>query len=124
MTTAGTIASSRYMTNIQLWLFALAAILLLMEMATTGSKQDIPREPILHVPEDCSTQVDIMLHETHAGISWPALLVVVPHNVLVVGVRVLSEVSLDEVFGLLSSEAEHDVHLQMHACPDENLVLT
>lgn len=102
----------------------MAACLLLVQMATKGSKQDLPREPVLHVPEDCSTQVDIMLHETHAGISWPALLVVVPHNVLVVGVRVLGEVPLDEVFGLLSSEAEHDVHLQMNACPNENSMHT
>lgn len=38
-----------------------------------------------------------MLHETHARISWPALLVVVAHNILIVGVRVLCQVPLDEV---------------------------
>ena len=52
-----------------------------------------------------------MLHETHARISWPALLVVVAHNVLIVGVWVLCQVPLDEVLRLLSSEPEHDVHL-------------
>ncbi len=40
-------------------------------------------------------QVDIMLHEPHPGISWPALLIVVSYYVLVVGVRVLGQVSLD-----------------------------
>lgn len=53
-----------------------------------------------------------MLHQTHAGISWPALLVVVAHNILIIGVRVLCQVPLDQVLGLLSSEPEHDVHLQ------------
>lgn len=72
----------------------------------------VPGESVLHVPEDCSTQVDIVLHEPHASISGPALLVVVPHNVLVVGVRMLCEVALDQILGLLSCEAEHDVHLQ------------
>lgn len=71
-----------------------------------------PREPVLHVPEDCSTQVDIVLHEAHACIPWPALLVVVTHNVLIVGVWVLSQVPLDEVLRFLSSKPEHDVHLQ------------
>ncbi len=74
--------------------------------------QMIPGESVLHVPEDCSTQVDIVLHEPHASISGPALLVVVPHNVLVVGIGMLGEVALDEILGLLSCEAEHDMHLQ------------
>ncbi len=72
----------------------------------------VPGESVLHVPEDCSTQVDVVLHEPHASISGPALLVVVPHNVLVVGIRMLCEVALDQILGLLSCEAEHDVHLQ------------
>ena len=38
-----------------------------------------------------------MLHEPHAGVPRPALPVVVPHNVLVVGVRVLGEIPLDQV---------------------------
>ena len=74
--------------------------------------QMVPGESVLHVPEDCSTQVDIVLHEPHSSISGPALLVVVPHNVLVVGIRVLCEVALNQILGLLSCEAEHDVHLQ------------
>ena len=41
-----------------------------------------------------------------------SLLVVVAHNVFVVGVGVLGEVSLDEVLGLLRGEPEQHVHLQ------------
>ena len=74
--------------------------------------QTVPGESVLHVPEDRSTQVDVVLHEPHSSISGPALLVVVPHNVLVVGIRMLCEVALDQILGLLSCEAEHDVHLQ------------
>ena len=50
-----------------------------------------------------------MLHQPHPGISRPALLVVVADNVLVVGVRVLGQVPLDEVSGLLGGEAEEHV---------------
>ena len=52
-----------------------------------------------------------MLHESHAAVTWPALLVVVADNVLVVGVRVLREVPLDQVPRFLLREAEHDVEL-------------
>jgi hypothetical protein len=38
-----------------------------------------------------------MLHQSHAGVPRPALLIVVAHNVLIVGVRVLCEVALNQV---------------------------
>ena len=41
-----------------------------------------------------------------------SLAVVVPDDVLVVGVRVLSEVALNEVLGLISGEPEKDVGLK------------
>ena len=47
-----------------------------------------------------------MFHEPHPGISGPAFLVVVADNVLVVGVRMLGEVTLDQVTGLFSREPE------------------
>ena len=49
-------------------------------------------------------QVDVMFHESHASISGPAFLVVVAHNVLIVGVRVLCEVALDQLPRLLCCE--------------------
>lgn len=45
-----------------------------------------------------------MFHQPHAGVAWPALLVVVTHNVLIVGVRVLGEVPLNQISGLVSRE--------------------
>lgn len=47
-----------------------------------------------------------MFHQPHASITWPALLVVVTHNVLIVGVRVLREVPLNQISGLVSREPE------------------
>ena len=52
------------------------------------------------------SQVDIVFHESHASIPRPALLVVVADNVLVVRVRVLCQVALDELPGLLGCEPE------------------
>lgn len=34
-------------------------------------------------------QVDVMLHQSHASITWPTLLVVVTYNVLIVGIWML-----------------------------------
>ena len=50
----------------------------------------------LHSPLSHS-QVHIMFHQPHPGVTRPALLVVVPDNILVVGVRVHRQVPLDEV---------------------------
>mmetsp|Transcript_15454 Transcript_15454/g.29757 ORF Transcript_15454/g.29757 Transcript_15454/m.29757 type:complete len:203 (-) Transcript_15454:2932-3540(-) len=52
-----------------------------------------------------------MLHEAHARIPRPALLVIVAHDVFVIGVRVLGEVALDEVARLLRREAQQHVQL-------------
>lgn len=67
---------------------------------------DGARQAVLDVPEDGPAQVHVVLHETHAGITGPALLVVVTDNVLVVGVGVFGEVALDQVTSLLSGETK------------------
>lgn len=51
-----------------------------------------------------NSQVDVMLHQSHACITGPALLVVITHNVLIVGVWVLSQVPLNQISGLISRE--------------------
>ncbi len=70
-------------------------------LAVHGHKAALPldgcdgaRETILDIPEHSSTQIDVMLHESHPSIAWPALLVVVADNVLVVGVRMFSQVAV------------------------------
>ena len=52
-----------------------------------------------------------MLHQSHARVPRPALLVVVPDHVLVVGIRVFREVPLDEIFRLFRGEPEEHVDL-------------
>lgn len=51
-------------------------------------------------------QVNIMLHQSHPSISGPALLIVVAHYVLVVGIRMLSKVALDQISCLISGKPE------------------
>mmetsp|Transcript_8730 Transcript_8730/g.18587 ORF Transcript_8730/g.18587 Transcript_8730/m.18587 type:complete len:747 (-) Transcript_8730:2392-4632(-) len=68
-------------------------------------------QAVFHVPEHGAAQVHVVLHQPHARVTGPALAVVVADDVLVVGVRVLGEVALDQVLGLLGSEAEEDVDL-------------
>lgn len=47
-----------------------------------------------------------MFHQPHPSISGPALLIVVAYNVLIVGVRVLSKVALDQIPGFISRKPE------------------
>ena len=45
-----------------------------------------------------------MLHQSHAGITGPALLIVVTYDVLIVGVWVLCQIPLNQIPGLISRE--------------------
>lgn len=52
-----------------------------------------------------------MFHEPHSRVSRPALLVVVSNHIFIVGIRVLSEITLDKISSLLMSESEQNMHL-------------
>mmetsp|Transcript_51851 Transcript_51851/g.121766 ORF Transcript_51851/g.121766 Transcript_51851/m.121766 type:complete len:1251 (+) Transcript_51851:175-3927(+) len=82
-----------------------------------------PRQLVLDVPEHRAAQVDVVLHQAHARVARPALLVVVPDYVLVVGIRVLAQEALDQVLLLLVREAEHDVHALDVAAVEPDRVL-
>ena len=71
---------------------------------------DGARQAVLHVPEDRSAQVHVVLHQTHARVTRPALFVVVADDVLVVRIGMLGQVALDEVLGLVGAEAQQHVH--------------
>lgn len=47
-----------------------------------------------------------MLHQSHAGVTWPTLLVVITNYVLIVGVWVLRQVPLNQIPGLVSREPD------------------
>ena len=68
------------------------------------------RKTVLDVPEDCTTEIDVVFDETHSTISRPTLLVVVTDQVLVVRIGVCREVTLDEISRFFGSESEHDVN--------------
>mmetsp|Transcript_10204 Transcript_10204/g.41240 ORF Transcript_10204/g.41240 Transcript_10204/m.41240 type:complete len:678 (+) Transcript_10204:3871-5904(+) len=72
---------------------------------------DGPGQAVLYVPENRAAEVDVVLHESHARVPRPALLVVVSDHVLVVGIGVLGEVPLDEVLRLFRREPEEHVDL-------------
>ena len=72
---------------------------------------DRARQAVLDVPERRAAEVDVVLHQAHARVARPALLVVVADNVLVVRIRVLRQVALDQVARLLCGETEQDVEL-------------
>ena len=64
-------------------------------------------------------QIDVVLHESHARVSWPALLVVVAHNVLIVGIWMFRQLTLDQVTSLLSSEPR-----KAHAMCEYRIIVT
>ena len=72
-----------------------------------GDKRPLPlncgdgtRETVFDIPEDSSAEVNIMFHQPHACITRPAFFVVVANYVLIVGIRVLGEVALDQITSL------------------------
>ena len=75
-----------------------------------------PRQTRLHVPEHGATQIHVVLHQTHATVARPALLVHIPHDVLVVRIRVLRQEALNQILRLFRREAEHHVHLIHVSC--------
>ena len=52
-----------------------------------------------------------MLDQAHAAIPWPALLVVVAYDILIVWVWVFCEESLDKISGILLVKLKNDVNL-------------
>mmetsp|Transcript_12946 Transcript_12946/g.36300 ORF Transcript_12946/g.36300 Transcript_12946/m.36300 type:complete len:230 (+) Transcript_12946:5114-5803(+) len=70
-----------------------------------------PWQSVLHVPEDSPPQVHVVLHQPHSGIPWPALLIVIANNVFIVWVRVLREIPLDQILGLVRLKLKEHVDL-------------
>ena len=50
-----------------------------------------------------------MLNQPHSTVTWPALLIVVTHDVLIIGIRVLRQESLDQVARILFIKLEDNV---------------
>ena len=65
----------------------------------------------IHLTVSGTSEVDIVLDEPHPAVTRPALLVVVPNQILVVRIRVGAQVSLDQVARFIGRESEHDMYL-------------
>jgi hypothetical protein len=52
-----------------------------------------------------------VFHQPHPAVLSPAFFVVVPHHILVVGVGVFCEITLDEFPAFIRSELEEYVHV-------------
>ena len=53
----------------------------------------------------------LFLHQSHSGVSRPALFVIISDNVFIVWIGVLSEVTLDQIARLVRRKAEENVQL-------------
>ena len=56
------------------------------------------------------TKIDIVLHESHSRVSRPALLVVVPDDVLIVRIGMLRQIALNQISRLVRRESEEYPH--------------
>lgn len=94
-------------------------------------------QSILDLPEHTSTQIDIMLHQPHPAIFRPTLTVVVTHHIFIIGVRIFSEISFDQLPGLIFCKSKQNInmihvaqidsyrvlHLQLDTLEDHKFVL-
>ena len=68
-----------------------------------------PWQALLDIPEDRTTQIDIVLDQPHTTIPRPATLVIVPDDVVVCGIGIGTEVPLDEISRFFCGESEEDM---------------
>ena len=63
-------------------------------------------QAVLYVPEHSTPKIDVVFHEPHTCIPWPAFPVVVAHDVFVIWVRVFRQVTLDQITGFICCKPE------------------
>jgi hypothetical protein len=68
-------------------------------------------ESVLHLPKHSSSQVHIMFHQPHPAVFGPAPLVIVPDDILVIGIGVFSQESLHKFPRLISHKPKHNVNM-------------
>ena len=67
-------------------------------------------QSILDVPKHSSSKIDVMFHQSHSSISWPAFFVVVSDNVFIVGIRMFGQVPLNQITSFFGSKSEKHVN--------------
>ena len=73
---------------------------------------DRSRQAVLDVPEHSTAKINVMLHEPHASIPGPAFPVVVAHNVLIIWIRVLCQITLNQITCFISCKPEKKKQLK------------
>lgn len=58
-----------------------------------------------HLKTMMNSQIDIVFHQTHSSITRPTLLIVVTDDILIVGIRMFGQVSLNQIFSLVRCES-------------------
>lgn len=70
---------------------------------------DTSRKSIFNLPKNTSAQIDIMLHKSHPTIFRPAFAIIVANNIFIIGIWILSQISLNQFSGFITGELEQDV---------------
>lgn len=52
-----------------------------------------------------------MLHESHSAVFRPAFSIIVPDDIFIVGIRIFSEVPLDQFPCLIAGKLEEDIEV-------------
>lgn len=69
------------------------------------------RQSVLYFPENSSSKIDIMLHQSHSAVFRPAFFVIVTNNILVVWIRILGKESLNQLSGLIRYKSENNINM-------------
>ena len=72
---------------------------------------DAARQSVFNLPEDSSSKINIMFHESHSTIFGPTFFIIVTNDVLIVRIGILSKESLNQFSGLISHKPENYLNM-------------
>ena len=72
---------------------------------------DTSWKSIFDFPEDTTTQIDVMFHESHSTVFRPTLSIVVSDHILIIRVRILSKIPLNKLSSFVAGEFEENVKM-------------
>jgi hypothetical protein len=75
-----------------------------------GNRSQTPGKPVFDFPENRATKIHVRFHETHSAILRPTLLIVIPDNILIIGVWIFRQESLHQISRILRAEPKYKVH--------------
>ena len=72
---------------------------------------DTPGKSIFNFPKNTSSKVDIMFHQSHPTIFRPTFSIVIPNYILVIWIRIFSQISLDKFPCFIICKFEQNVKM-------------